>query len=722
MLKALIQPSAGGTDMAEWCLRHARGVVAGWLAVLVIALIAGLALGGERNRANARVPGTDSQTTNDLIQRVFPNQRGDLEAVVVSTPTGTLLSGPAFQSAEILFSQLRAVPGVRSVGDPLVDNSTSSGAVALNHRTAIAVLRFRQDSLDVPDSSVRQVVDDIKASHSSTFTASAMGWAVEDSEVNPPKMTEIVGFLAAVIVLVFALGSAVAGGIALGNALIALGVSSGVLQIASHVLDIPYFGPQVALIVGLGIGIDYGLLTVARYKGARERASRGSQQTVDALRRTSRTVTFAGGTVIVAILGLLLTPISVVRGVTVAVIIAVVPAVLAAVTLLPALLHLADPYLDRGRPPLRRRGKILESSAGWGRWSAAVQRRPVIAMLGSLTILGLLATPLLWLRLAPADGSTDNPTSLTAQAYNTASDAFGPGVTAPLEIVAHTPPGGSIARSVARLRQTLVATPDVFAVTPAVFGTNPHDVLVNVIPATAPDSTETAALLDRIRTTEADRLRSYGIGIGVGGQAAIQLDTAAVIHHWFPLTVLAVIGSSFLLLLMQFRSIAIAAKAGIMNLLSISAAFGITVAIFQWGWGIHLIGIDHAGPLQSFVPLLLFPVLFGLSMDYEVFLMSRISDEWERTNDPATAITNGVAATARVVTSGAAIMFALFAAMALAGSRTVETFGVGLALAVLLDATVIRSLLLPATMQLLGRYNWWIPGWLHRRLPVLRPV
>jgi RND superfamily putative drug exporter len=188
------------------------------------------------------------------------------------------------------------------------------------------------------------------------------------------------------------------------------------------------------------------------------------------------------------------------------------------------------------------------------------------------------------------------------------------------------------------------------------------------------------------------------------------------------MTVLAVIASSFLLLLLQFRSIAIAVKAGIMNLLSISAAFGITVAIFQWGWGMHLIGINHSGPLQSYVPLLLFPVLFGLSMDYEVFLMSRISDEWERTKDPAAAITNGIAATARVVTSGAAIMFALFAAMALAGSRTVETFGVGLALAVLIDATVIRSVLLPATMQLLGRYNWWLPSWLHRRLPVLRPV
>jgi RND superfamily putative drug exporter len=497
-------------------MRHARGVVAGWLAVLAIVLIAGLALGGERNRANSRVPGTDSQATNDLIQKVFPGQKGDLEVIVVSTPTDSLLHGQAFQSAETLFSQLRAIPGVRSVSDPLLDSSLSDGATSLNHRTAIAVLRFQQDSLDVPDASVHQLVNDVKASHSATFTAAAMGWAVEDSEVNPPKMTEIVGFLAAVIVLVLALGSAVSGGIALGNALIALGVSSGVLQIASHMLAIPYFGPQVALIVGLGIGIDYGLLTVARYKGARERTARGSSTAVEALRRTSRTVTFAGGTVIVAILGLLLTPISVVRGVTVAVIIAVVPAVLAACTLLPALLHLFDAHLDRGRPPLRR-SQILESSGGWARWSANVQRRPVIAMLGSLAILGLLATPLFWLRLAPADGSTDNPGSMTAQAYQLASDAFGPGVTAPLEVVARTPRGTTVASSVARLRQTLLSTPGVLVVTPTVFGKDHHDVLVNVIPTTAPDSTATGALLTRIRTTDADELRRHDIGLGVGG-------------------------------------------------------------------------------------------------------------------------------------------------------------------------------------------------------------
>lgn len=703
-------------------MRHARGVVVAWIAIVLALTVTGLALGGERNRANFRLPGTDSQSTDDLMQRVFPAQRGDVEAVVVSTRSGTLLAGEPLQASEALFERLRHVPGVRSVSDPLSSSSARDGALSFNHRTAIAVLRFRQDSLNVPDSSIKQMVADVKATHTATFTAAAMGWALEDAEVNPPKTTELVGFLAAVIVLVIALGGIVAGGIALGNALVALGMSTALLQVASHIFDIPYFGPQVALTVGLGIGIDYGLLTVARYRGARERAHRGAVATAEALRRTSRTVTFAGGTVLIATFGLLVTPISVVHAMTLAVVLAVVPAVLAANTLLPALLHLFDAHLDRGRVRLRRDRDILESSPGWARWSAAVQRRPVVALLASVAVLGLLATPMLWMRLGPADGSTDNPNSMTSQAYQLASTAFGPGVTAPLEVVARTPSSRPIGKSVARLRRTLVATPGVLAVTPATYGVDKHYALVDVVPTTAPQATATTDLLRRIRTDVADSLERDGISIGVGGQTAIQYDIAAVIHDAFPMTVLVVIASSFLLLLVQFRSLAIAAKAGVMNLLSISAAFGITVAVFQWGWGRQLIGVDHSGPIQSLVPFLLFPVLFGLSMDYEVFLMSRISDEWELTRDATQAITNGVAATARVVTSGAAIMFALFAAMALSGTRTVETFGVGLALAVLLDATVIRSLLLPATMQLLGRYNWWLPSWLMRRLPELRPV
>ncbi|HVT22430.1 MAG TPA: MMPL family transporter [Mycobacteriales bacterium] len=563
--------------MAEWCTRHARGVVVGWIVAVLAVTVAGMAAGGERNRAGFRLPGTDSQAANDLIARAFPGQRGDVEAVVVSTTTGSLLAGPPRQRARTLFDRLRHVEGVRSVTDPLSKQSIRSGAgaegaVSLNHRTAIAVLRFDADSLDVPHAAVSAVIGQIKASRTPTFGAAATGWAIENSQITPPKTTEIVGFLAATIVLLLALGGAVAAALALGNALVALGVSTGVLQVASHVADIPYFGPQVALTVGLGIGIDYALLTVARYRGAREQAPRGSAATVEALRRTSRTVTFAGGTMVIAITGLLVTPMSMVRGMTLAVVIAVVPAVLAANTLLPALLHLADAHLDRGRI-LRRHAEILESSPRWGRWSARVQRRPVTALLASVAVLGLLALPVLWLRLGPADGSTDNPRSMTSHAYQMASTAFGPGATSPLTVVAHTPDGTPVHKATRRVRHTLVATPGVLAVTRATYGADRHYALFDVIPTTAPDDPATIGLLERLRTTKADALGHHDIAIGIGGQAALQYDMASTIRHAFPTTVLIVIGSSFLLLLIQFRSLAIAAKAGVMNLLSIGAAF-----------------------------------------------------------------------------------------------------------------------------------------------------
>jgi RND superfamily putative drug exporter len=502
--------------------------------------------------------------------------------------------------------------------------------------------------------------------------------------------------------------------------LISVGLSYGLLQLASHVLPVPYFAPQIALTIGLGVGIDYGLLTVARYRGARQRAAIDPGAPIAALNRAGRTVAFAGGTVILAELGLLVCPFSLVRGLTVAVAIAVIPTVLAANTLLPALLALSDGRLDSYRPPMWRGRELVERSAAWGRWAAKVQRRPWLSVSCALIVLGLLAAPILWLRLGPASGATDNPASMTNQAYTMATDAFGPGVTSPFEVVAtlHDPKP----KDVQELRNVLLHTTDVVYVSAAQRSADRDRVLVDVIPASGPDSIASAHLLSALRTGTRDQLNQDGISITIGGQAAVESDLAAQISHAFPLTVLAVIGSSFLLLLLQFRSVVIAAKAGVMNLLSIGAAFGVVVAIFQWGWGGHLIGSHHTGPIETFLPIVLFPAVFGLSMDYEVFLLSRITDEWTRTQDSTAAVIDGLATTGRVVTSGAMIMFVLFGSMAFTGDRTVQLVGLGLATAVLVDATVIRSLLLPAAMALLGRLNWWLPAWLERRLPALRPV
>jgi RND superfamily putative drug exporter len=703
--------------MAAWCTNRARGVAFGWCIALLIVLVAGFLAGGQRSRSNFRLPGADSQTASDLIQADFPHQRGDAEAIVISSPTG-LTSGAGHANAEALFAKLRTLPGVTSVTDPL--NGAPNAGLALNHRTAIAVLRFQQGSLSVPADETTDLVKTVTSSRTTGFDAAVMGWAVEDAASNSPAFAEMVGIIAATIVLLFAFGSVVAVAVAMGSALVSLGLSYGLIELASHVVQIPYFEPQIALTIGLGIGIDYSLLMIARYRGARQRSPAGSRDVIDAMSRTGRTVAFAGCTVVLAMLGLLVTPVTLMRDMTAGVVIAVVPTVLAANSLLPALLHLFDRHLNRMRPPFMHDKKLVERSETWARWSAAVQRRPVAALLASLMVLGILATPIFWLRLGPGDGSTDNPHSNTAQAYTMASNAFGPGVTSEFDVVASFPTKvHAVDASVGKVRNALLRTPDVMYVGPAIFGTGSRQALFQVIPGSAPEALTTAQLLSTLRGRVANQLAHDRIDLAVGGSAAMQADLAARILAAFPLTLLAVIGGSFLLLLLQFRSIVIALKAGAMNLLSISAAFGVVVAIFQWGWGRQLIGIDHAGPIQSFVPLLLFPALFGLSMDYEVFLMSRMTDEWERTRDSRVSVTEGLATTGRVITSGAAIMFALFAAMALSGDRTVEMFGIGLATAVLIDATVIRSVLLPAAMQLLGRLNWWMPSWLQRRLPAM---
>jgi RND superfamily putative drug exporter len=706
--------------MAAWCIRHARGVVIGWIIASATIALVGLGV-GRHSSSQIRIPGSDSQIATGLISKSFPTQRGDFEAIVVGARTGSLTSGPAHDQAEQLFATLRTIPGVTGVIDPLAGEP--GAALSLDHRTAIAVLHFRQEGTAVPASEARALIHDLDASRSADLDTAAMGWAVEDALSNPPPYIEIVGFLAAFVVLVAVFGSLVTVGVALGNALLALGVSWGAIALASHVLPIPYFVPQVTLTVGLGIGIDYGLLTIARYRGARQHASAGSRDVVAALARSGRTVTFAGLTVMLASLGLLLMPLTMLRSIAVGVIIGVVPTILTSNSLLPALVHLADDHLDRLRPPLLRDRRLVERSEWWGNWSARVQRRPGVALGVAVVIVGLLAAPMLWLRLSAADGSTDNPGTLTNRAYAMSTRAFGPGVTAPLDVVASFPATVTPrSRDVEWVKSTLSNTPDVRFVAPATVSPDGHAAFIRVIPASSAAAPASGALIGQIRTEDASVLAARGIEIHVGGQEAVQLDLAATISHSIPVTVLAVILGSFLLLLIQFRSVAIALKAGLMNLMSIGAAFGLVVAVFQWGWGRQLVGVHYAGPIQSFLPVLLFPVIFGLSMDYEVFLMSRMTDEWERTNNASEAITEGIATTGRVVTSGAAIMVALFAAMALSPNRTVEMFGIGLATAVLLDATVIRSLAVPAAMTLLGRWNWWLPTWLNRRLPAIRHV
>ena len=714
-------PRSAMASVAGWCIRHARAVVAGWVVVAVGLLLASSLL-GSNYRTVFRLPGTDSQRATDTIRANFPDLTGDTELLVLHAKKANFADPALRARAERLFARLRQVNDVSRVADPFTE--PHNGAVSADRRTAAATVQFRQFTDAVPSTSVARVVSLVRGASDSAMDSGLSGQAVENLESNKPGAGEGIALLAAVVVLLFSFGSGAAVGMALASAMLALAVGFGAMSLVSHVVSIPTFAPQIATTIGLGVGIDYALLVLARYRNAAHTGLEPSGATIAAMRTSGRAVLFAGGTVVLALLGLYLVGLPFISGMGLGVTLVVVPTVLTATTVLPAVLGHAGGHLDRWRPPGMRGRPLTGRSLGWARWAARVQRRPVTALAISLTVLVLLALPALSIRLGNAEASTDNRSTVSHKAYAYASKAFGPGYVEPFDVVAtlpqhHVPAEARTAAD--SVRQVIRGTAGVAGVTRAQLDATGRHALVTVYSATPPTAAQTSALLGRLRGPIHATLAAEGIDVAVGGPAAIGSDLTNAIATAVPVVLAAVIGTSLLLLLILFRSVVVALKAGIMNLLAIGAAFGVVAAVFQHGWGLHAIGVDYAGPIEVFLPILLFPTVFGLSMDYEVFLLSRIRDEWDRTHDNPLAVAEGLATTGRVVTAGAAIMIVLFGSLVFASARTVKVFGLGLAVAILLDAVVVRSVLLPATMQLLGRLNWWLPAWLDRRLPHFAP-
>ena len=708
-------------SLTGWCIRHARVVIAGWLG-LAVALLLSSSLVGSNYRTVFRLPGTDSQRATDLIDANFPGHRGSTELLVLHARSGTFLDPRLREGAERLLGKLRQVSDVVRVVDPFA--SPGHALTSTDERTALSTVQFRQPTDAVPTASVERLVSLAEAARSSSLDTGLSGQAIENLESNKPGAGEAIALIAAVVVLLISFGSAAAVGMAMASAMLALAVGFGAMSLISHVVSIPTFATQIATTIGLGVGIDYALLVLARYRDAAHSGLEPRAATVVAMRTAGRAVVFAGATVILALLGLYLVGLPFINGMGLGVVLVVVPTVLAATTMLPAILGRAGGHLERWRPPGLRGRQLTGRSPGWARWAARVQRRPVTAMLLSLGLLALLIAPALSIKLFDAEASTDNRSTTSHRAYAYASHAFGPGYTRPYDVVATLPADlgtGDKRAALHNIRQVIRSATLDSAITPASLDPAGRHALLTVYSAAPPTSPRTSALLRQLRGPVRDTLSRQGINIAVGGPAAIGADLSHAIGSAVPIVLAAVIGTSLLLLLVLFRSILVALKAGLMNLLAIGAAFGVVVAVFQHGWGLHAIGVDYAGPIEVFLPILLFPTVFGLSMDYEVFLLSRIRDEWDRTHDNKFAVGEGLATTGRVVTAGAAIMIVLFGSLVFANARTVKVFGLGLSVAILLDAVVVRSILLPATMQLLGRANWWLPRWLDRRLPHLSP-
>jgi putative drug exporter of the RND superfamily len=714
-------PTGGGSEPAGWLARlaawsydHRRRVLVLWIGLLVVASAASGMVG---NAYQDRFTGgnAESQQAEDLLQAKFPAFAGDNADVVVRTD-GAVTSPANKITLTTLVDKLKGLPHVAAVRSPF--DQGGQGQISSDGHIAYAEVQFDQQSVDLPKAAIRRVIDTAEGARASGFEVQLGGQPIEFVLAPSPGSTELIGVAAAVLILLVAFGSAVAMGLPIVTALFGIGVSYAVVAFLSHGLVVPSFGPQLAAMIGLGVGIDYALFIVTRYRQALEDGAGPRTAVMHAIDTSGRAVLFAGCTVVISLLGMMLLGVSFVYGLAFGTIAAVVLVLAGSLTLLPGMLGFAGTAIDRLRVPGIRARATPSAHSVWYRWSREVQRRPVVSALGALAVLVLLALPVFSMRQLFTDAGNDPSNLTTRQAYDLLAKGFGPGTNGPL-VVAVDLTGGGGEGVVNQLAKAIGSTPDVASVVPPQLNQTGDTAVIVAIPRSSPQAEATRTLVERLRDQVIPSATgSSGSRALVGGVTATGVDAA----QYFSQRLLWVIGGvvllSFLLLLVVFRSIAIPVKAAVMNMLSIGAAYGVIVAVFQWGWLGSVIGVQK-GPIDPWIPLFLFTILFGLSMDYEVFLLSRIREQWLRTGDNATAVADGLALTARVITAAAAIMFCVFASFVFGDVRVLKVFGLGLAVAVLVDATIVRMVLVPATMELLGKANWWIPATLDRLLPTV---
>jgi len=694
---------------ATWITHHRKTVIIGWIVALIgIGMLASSA--GSDFSEEFKLPSSDSQEAFELLETKFPAQSGDTAQIVYRAPGG-VESAPVKQKMESVFAEAEALPHVSEVASPYVKGG--AGAVSDDGEIAYATVQFDVTSDKLADKEGKRLIDMTEGVSTDELQVDVGGQPIEEARAEEEQDSSFaIGLLAAIVILLITFGSVVAMGLPLITALFALGVGLSVVTLGTHVFDTAEFAPQLALMIGLGVGIDYALFIVTRFRNAMGAGLEPREAAILATDTAGRAVLFAGITVIIALMGMFLLGLSFLYGVAMAAAIAVLFTMISALTLLPALLSLVGHRIDKLRIPGYGRKAGVDDHTWWLRWSQTIQRRPAIWATLSAIVLIALCIPTLSLRLGSNDAGTDPAGTTTKEAYDLLADGFGPGFNGPFAIVAELPSKGDDAALV-ELSKTLEKEEGVATVTDVTMNDAGNTAVVQLYPTTSPQSEDTTELLNHIRDEVIPPLeQATGATVHVGGITAIFEDFGDAIAEKLPLFIGVVVLLSALLLMIVFRSVLVPLKAVIMNLLSIGAAFGLIVAVFQWGWGASIIGVDGTGPIISFFPIFLFAIVFGLSMDYEVFLMSRIHEEWEHTHDATESVTRGLALTGRVITAAAAIMITVFASFMLGEDRIIKLFGLGLASAVFIDAVIIRSILVPAIMQLLGRRAWWFPKWL----------
>lgn len=714
-------------SLARFAVRRRWLVLAFWILLFVGINIASQSAGSAYSNSFS-LPGTNSTEAQNLLAKAFTGQSGDADQIVFQAKSGTLSAQTSTIQATLV--KVAKLPEVASVTSPYCvgpfakevlpsGKCLGSALVAKDGTIAYAIVHFSLPAFKLSTPDIKNVETVASTARSTSLNVQFGGNAFGQLDSPKGSKGEIFGLIATAIVLVLAFGSLFAMLLPLGVALFALGIATALTTLLSHGLAIADFAPILGSLIGLGVGIDYALFIVTRVRQELKRGNTVEEAVVTAVNTSGRAVLFAGSTVVIALLGMLILRFSVLNGVAISAALTVLITVFASLTLLPSLLGFwkSKVLSRRERKSLVVDGpEPLVVSGPWQRWAQFVSSHPRVLSFAALALIVFISLPIFSLQLGSSDQGSNPPSTTTRQAYDLLAKGFGPGFNGPLSVVGALRNASDLAAMQA-LAASLAHAKGVATVLPLVVSPAHTVAVLDVVPTTSPQDSKTTALINRIRNHFIPIVTaSSHTPIYVGGLTAIFADFATVLGGRIPLFLAVIVLLGCLLLMVAFRSVLIPVVAAAMNLLAVAASFGLVVAVFQWGWGSSIIGAG-TGPVESFLPIIMIAILFGLSMDYQVFLVSRMHEEWVNTNDNVIAITRGQANTGRVITAAALIMISVFFSFAFGGQRIIAEFGIGLGGAVLMDAFILRTVLVPALMHFLGKANWWMPQWLENVIP-----
>jgi putative drug exporter of the RND superfamily len=701
--------------IGRFCSRHHYPVIAVWV-VLAIALVAISQAAGSKTSENLTLPGTDSTTATELLEDNLPEQAYGSNPLVFEAPQGKLTEPKYAQPMAEVVKRLEAIHYVNSAVSPL----SKEGVAFLSKDQTVGyipvVLSLGPGEID--EAQAERILDAAKPAEAAGLNASAGSYVGQQLSKPATETSEAIGLAAAVIILLFAFGTATAMMLPIVSAVIGLACALSIIRLLEHVFEVPGVAATLATMIGLGVGIDYALFIVTRHKLQLGEGMEIRESIARATATAGGAVVFAGFTVVIALCSLAFAGIPLVSTLGFTAAVAVVVAVSAATTLLPAMLGALGPHINSLRVQLGKTHPDDKEPHGWRRWAERVSDHPWTATIAALVVLVVLALPIFQLDLGQNDISALPKETTSRQAYDSLNKGFGPGVNGPLLIASEFTSPTEAKQVLPNLEQAIGGAADVKAVSEPTLDKQGSVAVFTVISKSEPWANETVDLVENLRDTVIPAaLKGTNASSYVGGQTAGYIDLATQISDKLPLMIAIVVALSFIVLLVAFRSLLVPVKAAAMNLLSVAAAYGVVTAVFQLGWGSSLIGLDHPIPIVSFVPLLMFAILFGLSMDYEVFLLTQMREHFREYGDEKRAVVEGLANTGRVITSAAAIMVCVFTSFVLNGNPVVKEFGVGLAAAIAIDSTIVRCLLVPAVMVLLGKRAWWLPQWLDKVVP-----